>query len=786
MADYQQGGRLLTVTTPLGDNKLLLIGLSGTEALSQLFRFHLDLIATNDQNIPFEAILGKPVTAHINSPTGQHRHISGICSRFAQGGRDPFFTSYTAEVVPELWFLTRRAQSRIFQPQTVPAILRKVLQGLKVRYELVGVYEPRDYCVQYRETDFNFVSRLMEEEGIYYYFDHTATALTMVVADSPGGHQAVPFEPTVTFEPIDVSSVQEDRVTEWQKTQDLRSSRFLLWDHTFELPHKKLESQQELTPTAKVGTTTHQLRVGDAASLEVYDWPGEYAQRFDGVGPAREDRPADLGKVPKDGNRTVKLRMEQEATECLNIAGTSRLRQLTAGHKFTLQKHFNADGAYVLTAVHHTARMGANYRSGDVGEVAYSNTFTCLPASVPFRPVRSTPKPVVQGTQTAVVVGAKGEEVYTDKYGRVKVQFHWDREGQHNERSSCWVRVAQMTAGRRWGGSFWPRIGQEVVVDHLEGDPDQPIIIGTVYNADQMPPYLGKAPDPKHKDENLISGVKSNTSKGGTGYNEFRFYDAKDKQQIFIHAERNMDVRVKHDSMEHVVGDRHMIVGKEPNGSEGGDLREDVYKDEHRHIRRHQTEHVEGNLQLTVGHGKGGGGNVDLVVEKTRKELIEGDDHLHVKGTCSEKVDGNHAVTHGGDHTEKVAGKFHMTIGGDQVEKVGGGHSLNVATSQQVKVGQKHAVDAGQEIHLKAGMNLVIEAMKITLKGAGGFITIDPSGVAIQGTLVLINSGGAAGSGTGSSPSDPSPPKAPSAAAQAKPTAPDKADDAVTGQKSSS
>jgi type VI secretion system secreted protein VgrG len=413
--------------------------------------------------------------------------------------------------------------------------------------------------------------------------------------------------------------------------------------------------------------------------------------------------------------------------------------------------------------------MGSNYRSGGGDEFAYENSFTCLPASVPFRPQRVTPKPTVRGTQTAFVVGPKGEEVFTDKYGRVKVQFHWDREGKNDEKSSCWVRVGQSVAGKRWGSSFWPRIGQEVIVDYLEGDPDQPIIIGSVYNADQMPPYLGKGPDSKHPEENLISGVKSNTSKGGEGYNEIRFYDAKDEQQIFMHAERNMDVRVKNDSMEHVVNNRHLIVGPQPNDDDAGDQIEDVYRDKQLHVRRHQTEQIEGNLMLTVGKGQAsGGGNVDIVIEQERKELVGADAHGHVQGNFLEKTDGNQG----------------LTVGGDRSEKVGGTQSLTVGTNQQEKVGMNHALEAGMEIHLKAGMKVIIEAgVQLSLVGPGGFVDIGPAGVTIQGIMVLINSGGAAGSGSGSSPTSP---QAPTDAQQANPTAPTKADDAVTGQKSTS
>ena len=729
MSTYQQAERPLTVTTPLGKDTLLLVGLSGTEAISQLFRYQLELVATNETNVPFDQILGKPVTAHIMAPGGDKRHVSGICCRFVQGGRDATFTSYRAEIVPEFWFLTRKAQSRIFQQKTVPQILQAVFQGLKTRAMLQGNYPPRDYCVQYRETDFNFASRLMEEEGIFYFFKHSADSQELVYADNPGAHPPVPFGPKATYAPLLLTVVEEERITEWEKAQDLRSMKFLLWDHSFELPHKHLEAEKPLTPTAQVGQVSHPLVIGNGSRLEIYDWPGEYAQRFDGVGPGKEDRPEDIQKIFTDNKRTVDIRMQQEAAACLSINGVGRLRQLTAGHKFTLEKHFNADGEYLLTSVHHVARLTSNYRSGEADETFYQNSFTCMPASIAFRPQRVTPKPVVQGTQTAVVVGPRGEESWTDKYGRVKVQFHWDREGKNDERSSCWVRVAQIAAGRRWGSSSWPRIGQEVVVDCLEGDPDQPIIIGSVYNADQMPPYLGKGPDSKHPDENLISGVKSNTSKGGAGYNELRFLDAKDKEQIFIHAERNMDTRVKHDSIEWVQNNRHLIVGDQGTKDQAGDQLEEVWRDKHLHVHRHQAEHIEGNVQLLIGQGSAGGGNLDVKIEQNR--------------------------------TEAVGSNLDLTVG----------------SNRQEKIGTNHVMEAGQEIHLKAGMNVIIEAgMGLTIKGAGGFVQIDASGVTIQGTLVKINCGGAAGSASSASPASPK---------QAQPTTPPQADDAVTGQKSS-
>ncbi|APW62200.1 type VI secretion system Vgr family protein [Paludisphaera borealis] len=728
MATYQQANRFLTATTPLGADKLLMVGLYGSEAISQLFHFQLDMIAENVTQVPFDQILGKKVTANVKAPGGNVRHFSGICNRIVQGGRDSIFTTFHLEIAPEAWFLTRRTQSRIFQQLSVPDILKKVFAGLSVQYQLKGKYEPRDYCVQYRESDFDFASRLMEEEGIFYFFTHSAGNHTMILADTPDAHVEVPFDPEAAYEPIDVSDVMEDRITTLEKTQDLRSMKVTLWDHSFELPHKHLEAEKQITDSVQVGTVNHKLKLGNPEKLELYDWPGAYAQRFDGVGPGREERPSDVQKIFEDNKRTAQIRMQEEAAAALLISGTSRLRQLTAGHRFTLKEHFNANGAYVLTSINHSARMTGNYRSGDSDEASYENSFTCIPQAVPFRPQRLTPKPVVHGTQTAVVVGPKGEELYTDKYGRVKVQFHWDRQGKNDEKSSCWVRVSQPIAGKRWGSSFWPRIGQEVVVDYLEGDPDQPIIIGSVYNADQMPAYLGKGPDSKHGDDNKVSGIKSNTTKGGTGFNELRFDDTKDKQQIFIHAEHDMDTRVKNDGMEWVQNNRHSIVGKDDSKDKAGDANEEIWRDENVHVHRHRIEHVEGNVQLLIGGGSASGGDHDVCIANNRTESVGGNQHLSVTG------------------------------------------------ERQEKIGTNQILQAGQEIHLKAGMKVVIEAgMELTIKGAGGFVKIDATGVTIEGTMVKINCGGAADSAKPASPNTPK---------QAQPPQPKQADDAVTGQKS--
>lgn len=500
MADYAQADRPMTVQTPLGKDVLLLVGFQGQESLSQLFQFQLDLIADNRVDVAFEKLIGQKVTVTLNLPDGQKRYFSGICNRLTQGRREATFTRYQMEIVPQFWLLTRTWQCRIFQHLSVPDILKKVLAGLDVKYEIQGTFQPRRYCVQYRETDFAFASRLMEEEGIYYYFKHAADGHQLVIANSPAGHAEVPGPKEAIYEEVKGGNRKDLRITDWLKTQELRTGKYSLWDHNFEMPRKKLEAEKTIQDSVAVGTVTHKLKVGGNDKLEIYDYPGAYAQRFDGIDRGGAAKPSDLHKIFDDNVRTVGLRMQEEALHSIEIRGASNCGQFTAGHKFTLERHFNADGQYVLTRVEHTAKQVANYRTGDGEELVYENRFQVIPVGLPYRPPLTTPKPVIAGTQTATVVGPPGETIFPDKYGRVKVQFHWDRHGKMNADSSCWIRVSQNWGGGDWGGMFIPHVGHEVIVSFEEGDVDRPIITGRVYNAEKMPP-LGL---PNNKTKSVI------------------------------------------------------------------------------------------------------------------------------------------------------------------------------------------------------------------------------------------------------------------------------------------
>ena len=692
--EYQQGTRPMTVSTPLGADKLLLVGFEGTEQVSGIYSFRLDMIATNTnaKDVKFDQMLGQELAVKMLMHEGEERFFRGICRRFEQGDRDQNFTSFRAEIVPQFWLTTRNAQSRIFQQISVPDILKKVLAGLKVDYKLEGTYEKREYCVQYRETDFNFVSRLMEEEGIFYFFEHTKDEHKLVIADSNAKLPDVPGVTKVQWEVEEGQQREMRHIHEWVKRQEVRSGKFTLWDHSFQKPDDNFESKEKTLSSIAVGKVTHKLETAGNDKFEIYDYPGEFAQRFDGISKGGGPQDSELGKIKTDGTRTTKLRMQAETMAGLLIEGSSNCNQFTSGHKFTLEKHFDAEGKYVLTSVHHVAHGGNAYRSGDDSEFVYTNSFTCIPDELPFRPQRTTPKPCVMGAQTAVVVGPAGEEIFTDKYGRVKVQFPWDRGSKADADSSCWLRVGTAWAGKNWGAIHIPRIGHEVIVQFLEGDPDAPIIIGSVYNAAAMPPY--KLPD--HK---TISTVKSLSSLKGVGFNEIRFEDKKGEEQVFIHAEKNQDIRVKKDRFEWIGNNRHLWIKKD------------------------KFEHVENNR--------------DEIVDADHKEKIGKDRHLKVVGKEAKAVDGSLSLSVKGDVIEVFKANHSEVTTGDCYVKAAN-VIIEGTSSVTIKVGGNYiAIDAsgikicGTMVEVEGQATLDAKSPMTTVKGDGT--------LTLKGGVVMIN-----------------------------------------------
>jgi len=478
----------VSVTTPLGGEALIVEGFQGSEAISSLYSFTLDVAAARGRDVPFDALLGQDVTVAIALPGGSVRYVNGLCSRVSQGDLD-LRAHYHLEIVPKAWLLTRRQTSRIFQDRSVPSVVAEILRsvpGLAFEMPLSGTYPLRNYIVQRNESDFAFLSRLLEDEGISYYFRHGASGHVMVLTDAPEGFadlpQAHPYRP-VSFLPAAGS------VISWEKTQEIRTGRVTLWDYSFETPGLHHEAQATIQASVLAGPIEHHLGAGGGDALEHYDFPGGYAQRFDGVAPGGEERSDEVAKIDAEGARVAATRIQEEASQALVINGASVAPDLAAGHTFTLTGSGEAfDGKYLVRKVTHRFRQSSSLSGG------YRNEFTGIPAGLPYRPPRSTPKPAVMGLETAVVVAPPGEEVFTDKYGRVKVKFHWDRTGQdpQEDTTSCWLRVASPWAGAGTGAGggplILPRVGWEVVVAFLHGDPDQPIIVGSVYNADHLPP----------------------------------------------------------------------------------------------------------------------------------------------------------------------------------------------------------------------------------------------------------------------------------------------------------
>ncbi len=518
---YKQENRLISIDTPLGKDVLLLAGFRGSEGISRLFSFDLAMVSEN-HNIAFESIMGRNVTIYVFFHDGDKRYLNGIIARFSQGrgggdkGGEHRVPHSRATLVPGPWLFTITTDSRIFQKMSVPDIVEKIFKEkgfTDYRFQLNSTYDKKDYSVQYRETDFNFIARLFENEGIYFFFEHENGKHTMVMGDNPQAHKPCPKQKKAKYQISGSALLEEDVITGLQKMEEIRPGKYSLNDFNFEIPNMGLEVNVP---------SRHKSGPGER---EIYDYPGLYQKRM-------------------EGDRLTKIRMEEEEAQLTGIHGSSKCKAFASGYRFSLAGFYRDEmneKDYLLTSVTHEADQGWDEDTG----LAYTNTFTCIPFDVPFRPKRVTPRPIVPGAQTAIVVGPSGEEIYTDKHGRVKVQFHWDREGKKDENSSCWIRVSQAWAGSSWGALYLPRIGQEVIVDFIEGDPDRPIITGRVYHGTNKPPY--PLPDEKTK-----STFKSDSSPGGGGANEIRFEDKKDREEIYLHAQKDLMILIEHDKNQRI------------------------------------------------------------------------------------------------------------------------------------------------------------------------------------------------------------------------------------------
>ena len=634
-----QINRPFRVKTPLGDDALLVDSFSGIERVSQPFRFVLRLLSP-DPNVDMQSLLTKPAVLSLQLDEDTERHIHGNISRMKllQYGSDGM-AAYEAEVVPWFWFLTLFSDCRIFQKMSVPDIVEKVFKDRgfsDFKSALKGTYSPRDYCVQYRESDFNFVSRLLEEEGIFYFFEQSQDKHTMVLADDVTAFAACPDQSTARFMPSEGGRLDEFTVASLESEFRVQTGTASLTDYDFTKPN-----------------TTLFATLASQQKGEAYDYPGNYTTK-------------------DDGDHYARIRLEELEVNIATVRGESNCMGFQCGYKFTLSDHYRDDANtdYTLLMLEHHAR-NASYRAGQVDPFDYRNRFEAIPNSVPFRPPRRARKPVIEGTQTALVVGKSGEEIWTDQYGRVVVQFFWDRQGTSDEKSSCWIRVAQGWAGKQWGFICIPRIGQEVIVSFLEGDPDRPIITGSVYNAEQMPPYT-------LPEKQTQSTWKSMSSKGGGGFNELRFEDNKGSEQIFIHGEKDMDMRIKNDRREWIGEDRHLVVVRDK-------------------------------------------------LEKTGR-----DSHLDLTRDHIEKIGRDHHLTISGKEAISITGSHSLSVTGDVIEQFSGNHSSQVTQNLYLKAMQ--VVIEGM-----VGLTINVGGSFITINPGGVFISgpmvmINSGGSALSGS----------------------------------------------------
>lgn len=663
-----QANREVSVTTALGKDVLLFERMSGSEQLGRLPEFRVQMLSTKP-DLKIADVLGKALCVHLDLPGGGQRHFHGVVTRFGATGWHGSLCRYEAVVHPWLWLLTRASNCRIFQDKTVVDIVKAVCgeaaYGGLVELDtaaLSGTYAAMPYCVQYRETDFNFVCRLLENEGIYFYFTHDDTKHTMVLADSYGAHEAISGYETVKYSGESARGIMdEEAIYSWAASGEIQPSAYSLNDFDFEKAASSNSGGLRVKSTIDAAFSQN--------AFEMYDYPGGYV-------------------ASSVGDALARGRMEMLHGQCEQIQADTNARGLYPGGLFALSEHPRADmnREYLVTAAHYEI-VGDDYSSGGATPVDVQCRFTAIGKEYAYRAPRTMVKPVVQGPQTAMVVGKSGEEIWTDKYGRVKVQFHWDREGKEDEHSSCFVRVAQGWAGKGWGMMLLPRIGMEVIVSFLEGDPDRPLVTGCVYNSDAMPPY----DLPAHQTR---STIMSNSSKGGGGYNEIRFEDKKDSEEIYVQAERDFNRVVKNNDT--------LKVGFEK--ADKGD----------------QTIEIKNDQSLDVGH----------------------DQTIHVANDQTSTIDHDQTETIANDQTLKVNNNQTIKIAVDQKLDVGGNQTVAVTGDQKVTVSKTIVIEATTSIELKVGASSVkIEPAKITVKAPELMIQADAKAAVTAGATMDINGG---------------------------------------------
>lgn len=701
--DFTQEQRRLQIETPLESDVLRLVRFEGSEEISSLFKFDLELVSA-DGSIDPRMLVGKRVSFAVEMPNeGVMRWFDGYVSQFSYRGKDDRQHHYYAEVVPWLWFCTQTTDCRIFQDMSIPEIVRTVLGDCSAaKFEflsIVGKHPKWENCTQYRETDYQFITRLLEQEGFYFYFRHEQGQHTLVISDSVRGYHDC-IENSVAFTSTLAAPDPYDQITAWEHRYSFRTGKIAVADYNFKTPTKRVASH-----------TTSIVKFAGNAACERYDFPGE----VESVDEAHSD---------------VKLRMEEQELSADIVIGKSKCRSFGPGGLFKLNEHHNPQESgkgYVITGIRHFANMGGDYVSGTASdEVMYENHFTAIPEHLAYRPVRQTPKPYVRGLQTAIVVGDPGEEIHVDEFGRIRVRFHWDRYKTAEHDSSCWIRVMQPIAGDKWGFQFIPRVGQEVVVSFLEGDPDRPIVTGSVYHAEHMPPY----DLPKNKTQ---SGIKTRSTLNGTpnNFNEIRFEDKKGQEQLYIQAEKDLQFLIKNDHTGNTGRNESLNVGNNRSKSIGSN--------ETVSVGANRTETVGGDESITIS----GNQTVQIGANKTH---VVGANSVEQVGVAKTIVAGTNVVINAGVSITLQCGAstIHMNQAGFITIS---GTVINIAAAVNANMAAPITNVAGAILSTNTGaVNLVTGAN--TLIATGGSVarvtasqveTIAKGDNVVQGALVKIN-----------------------------------------------
>ncbi len=685
MARTQENSRL-AIETPLGPDALTLRSFRGFERLSEPFEYTAEVGWDSKEELDPLQLLGENVSVRCELDAEHTRFFNAVVDQVEELPGVGRTRTYRLRLVPWLKLLEHTGDCRVFQEMTVEEVVKAVFDDrgfADYAFQLEGQYPVMPYCTQYAESDLAFVSRLLEREGIGSFFRHENGKHELVMFDSASAHAPLEHHPEIDFEFGSADGgFDEGSVFRWVTATRVHTGTVAITSFDFEVPNKGLEARSSAS------------RAHAAGNLDRFEWGEAYT-------------------TAAEGDRYAAIRTEEAACTHETVRAETNVPELATGFTFTLQDPHEAlpsaaGRSYLITGTEiHLSQDG--FVSGDAGEAAAGFRFTAIPTTLRYRPPRRTARPRVPGPQSAIVVGKSGEEIWTDKHGRVKVQFHWDRYGKADEHSSCWVRVATPSAGRQWGSLSLPRIGQEVIVEFLDGDPDRPIITGRVYNGANTPPYEL----PKNQ---AISTTKTNSTKGGGGFNEIRLDDTKDAEQIYVHAQHNFDTRVLNDIYEWVGHDRHLIVVN--------DQIEKVDNDRHETVTRDHVESIGRDRHLTVKgqEAKEVAENLSLTIKGDVIEVFKGAQSTDVSKDCFIKAD-----------NLILEGKSSITL------KVGGSTIAIDASGIEIKTGGSVKIDAGSTMDLvsKAPMNLKSNA---TAELNSSMTTVKGSGmVVVNGGLVKIN-----------------------------------------------